>query len=200
MDKIVYTMRRKRKEDAKMKMKLMIASDLHGSAYYARKLLAAFQAEEAEKLLLLGDLLYHGPRNALPKEYNCMAAAEVLNSLCDKIIAVRGNCDCEVDQMVLEFPMLADYALLEWEGKMLYATHGHIWNEEHTPPMAAGTVLLNGHFHLPAGRSHGIWHYVNPGSVSIPKDGSVGSYLIFEDGIFTWKDMDGNAYQNYAVD
>ncbi len=181
-------------------MKLMIASDLHGSAYFGKKLLDAFRAEQPEKLLLLGDLLYHGPRNALPREYDCMTVAGMLNGLKNWILAVRGNCDCEVDQMVLEFPMLADYALLEWEGVALYATHGHLWNEDHTPPMAAGTVLLNGHFHLPTARNHGDWHYVNPGSTSIPKDGSVGSYLILDHGVFTWKDMEGRAYQTYALD
>ena len=181
-------------------MKLMIASDLHGSAYYAGKLLEAYHAEQPGKLLLLGDLLYHGPRNALPKDYDCMAAAGALNGIKDHILAVRGNCDCEVDQMVLSFPLLADYALVEWEGLTLYATHGHLWNEECLPPMAEGTVLLNGHFHLPAARNHGSWHYINPGSTSIPKDGSVGSYLTLEGCMFTWKDMDGQAYQTYRVE
>ena len=180
-------------------MKLMIASDLHGSAYYAQKLLDAFNAEQPRKLLLLGDLLYHGPRNALPRDYDCMAVAGILNGLRDRVLAVRGNCDCEVDQMVLEFPMLADYALLEWDGVTLYATHGHLWDENNTPPMAPGAVLLNGHFHVPAAHNHDTWHYINPGSTSIPKDGSVGSYLILEDGAFTWKDMDGKAYQTYRL-
>lgn len=180
-------------------MKLMIASDLHGSACYVRKLLAAYEAERPGKLLLLGDLLYHGPRNALPEEYDCMAVAEMLNGVKDHILAVRGNCDCEVDQMVLEFPIMADYALLEWEGVSLYATHGHLWDEEHTPPMAPGTVLLNGHFHVPAARGHGSWHYINPGSTSIPKEGNAGSYLILEGRTFTWKDMEGRAFQTYDL-
>ena len=180
-------------------MKLMIASDLHGSAYYAQKLLDAFNAEQPQKLLLLGDLLYHGPRNALPRDYDCMAVAGILNGLKDRVLAVRGNCDCEVDQMVLEFPMLADYALLEWDGVTLYATHGHLWDEDNTPPMAPGAVLLNGHFHVPTAHNHDTWHYINPGSTSIPKDGSVGSYLILEDRTFTWKDMDGKAYQTYSL-
>lgn len=180
-------------------MKLMIASDLHGSAYCAGKLLDAYRAEQPGKLLLLGDLLYHGPRNALPRDYDCMAVAGMLNGVRDHILAVRGNCDCEVDQMVLEFPIMADYALLEWEGITLYATHGHLWDETNPPPMAAGTVLLNGHFHVPTAHRHDGWHYINPGSTSIPKDGSVGSYLILEDGTFTWKDMDGKAYQSYEI-
>ena len=111
-------------------MKLMIASDLHGSAYYVRKLMDAYAAERPDRLLLLGDLLYHGPRNALPKEYDCMAVAGMLNGVKEKIIAVRGNCDCEVDQMVLEFPITADYAMIACNGITLYATHGHLWNEE----------------------------------------------------------------------
>ena len=119
-------------------MKLMIASDLHGSAYYAQKLLKAYHAEQPGKLLLLGDLLYHGPRNALPRDYDCMAAAGALNGIKDHILAVRGNCDSEVDQMVLQFPMMADYALVHWNGLTLYATHGHLWNEECPPPMAEG--------------------------------------------------------------
>ena len=181
-------------------MKLMIASDLHGSAYYAGKLMEAYHAEQPGKLLLLGDLLYHGPRNALPRDYDCMTAAAALNGVKDHIVAVRGNCDCEVDQMVLSFPLLADYALVEWEGLTLYATHGHLWNEECPPPMAEGTVLLNGHFHVPAARNHGSWHYINPGSTSIPKDGSANSYLVLEDRTYTWKDMDGQAYQTYRVE
>lgn len=180
-------------------MKLMIASDLHGSAYYVRKLMDAYAAEKPEKLLLLGDLLYHGPRNALPRDYDCMAAAGMLNGIRDHILAVRGNCDCEVDQMVLEFPLLADYALVEWEGLTLYATHGHVWNEEHLPPMSRGTVLLNGHFHVPVCSAHEDYLYLNPGSTSIPKDGSVGSYLVLEGGVFTWKDMDGRAYRSHQV-
>ena len=180
-------------------MKLMIASDLHGSAYCVKKLMDAYAAEKPEKLLLLGDLLYHGPRNALPRDYDCMAVAGMLNAVRENIIAVRGNCDCEVDQMVLEFPMLGDYALLEWEGLALYATHGHVWNEECPPPMAKGTVLLNGHFHVPACKPHGDFLYINPGSTSIPKEDSVGSYLILEGGAFCWKDMDGRTYQSYQA-
>ena len=181
-------------------MKVMIASDIHGSAYYAKKLTAAFQAEQPDKLLLMGDLLYHGPRNALPQDYDCMAVAEQLNALRDQIVAVRGNCDAEIDQMVLQFPIMADYALLEWDGLTLYATHGHLWNEHCLPPMAKGTILINGHFHVPACRAHGDFLYINPGSTSIPKEDSVGSYLVLEDRTFTWKDMDGRAYQMHTVE
>ena len=180
-------------------MKWMIASDLHGSAKCCRLLLEAFRREGAERLILLGDLLYHGPRNDFPEEYDTRAVTALLNTAKDRLLCVRGNCDSEVDQMVLEFPIMADYALLEWDGAVLYATHGHIWNEENTPPMTRGTVLLNGHFHVPAARRHDGWHYINPGSTSIPKDGSPESYLILEHNVFTWKDMNGKAYQTYSL-
>ena len=170
-------------------MKLMIASDLHGSAYYAGKLLDAFRAERPGKLLLLGDLLYHGPRNALPREYDCMAAAERLNSIKNHIVAVRGNCDCEVDQMVLEFPILADYALLSWEGADLFATHGHNYGPGNPPPLEAGDFLLCGHTHLPVRRDSGGFTYLNPGSLSLPKEGTPHSYMTLEGGVFTWHDL-----------
>lgn len=179
-------------------MKWMIASDLHGSARCCRALLEALDREGADRLVLLGDLLYHGPRNDFPEEYDTRAVTALLNSVKNRLLCVRGNCDSEVDQMILEFPMQADYALLNWEGLTLYATHGHLWNEDNPPLMTAGTVLLNGHFHLPAARSHDGWHYINPGSTSIPKDGSTGSYLILENRVFTWKDMDGTPYQTYT--
>jgi len=181
-------------------MKLMIASDLHGSAYYVKKLMDAYRAEKPDKLLLLGDLLYHGPRNALPEDYSCPDVADQLNAIKEQIIAVRGNCDAEVDQMVLDFPIMADYTLLQVNGLTLFATHGHLWNEDCPPKMAEGTVLLNGHIHVPACNVHGRYLYINPGSTSIPKGGSVGSYLVLEEKTFTWKDMEGNAYKNYTVE
>lgn len=181
-------------------MKLMIASDLHGSAYYADKLMDAFRREQPDRLLLLGDLLYHGPRNALPRDYDCMRVAGMLNSIKERIIAVRGNCDCEIDQMVLEFPMMGDYALLEANGLSIYATHGHLWWEDNPPPMAKGTVLLNGHFHVPTCNVHEDFLYLNPGSTSIPKEDSVGSYLMLEDRSFTWKDMSGSPYRTHTVE
>ena len=180
-------------------MNLMIASDLHGSAYHVNELMEAFGRERPDKLLLLGDLLYHGPRNPLPRDYDCMAVAGRLNAVRERILAVRGNCDSEVDQMVLQFPMMADYALLEWNGLLLYATHGHIWNEENLPPMSPGTVLLNGHFHIPVCHVHEEYLYLNPGSTSIPKDGSVGGYLVLEERTFSWKDMGGQPWKTHTV-
>ena len=178
-------------------MKLMIASDIHGSAYYCKKLLEAFEREEAERLLLLGDILYHGPRNDLPKDYAPKEVIAMLNPLKDKLLCVRGNCDTEVDQMVLSFPVLADYAVLFLDGRTVYATHGHNYNEEKLPPLADGDVLLNGHTHVPKCTDHGTYTYMNPGSVSIPKESSPNGYMTYENGEFLWKDLDGKVYMEY---
>ena len=129
-------------------MKLMFASDIHGSAYYCRRMLELYQKSNANRLILLGDILYHGPRNDLPKDYAPKEVIAMLNPLKDQILAVRGNCDTEVDQMVLEFPILADYAFLLVEGQAIYATHGHIFHENHLPPVQDGDVLIHGHTHL----------------------------------------------------
>lgn len=180
-------------------MKWMIASDLHGSAQCCRRLLEALQREGADRLILLGDLLYHGPRNDFPEEYDTRAVTALLNSVKHRLLCVRGNCDSEVDQMVLQFPMMADYALVHWNGLTLYATHGHIWNEERLPPMCPGTVLLNGHFHLPACRVHEDYLYLNPGSASIPKDDSVGGYLVLEERTFSWRHMTGQTWKKHTV-
>lgn len=166
-------------------MKLMIASDIHGSAYYCKKLLEEYRAKKADKLLLLGDLLYHGPRNDLPKDYNPKQVITMLNSMKDEILCVRGNCEAEVDQMVLEFPCMADYILLYIDGKTIFATHGHLFHEDNLPPLKKGDILLHGHTHVTANRSIGEIQYVNPGSVSIPKEGTVHGYMILEDGEFT---------------
>lgn len=171
-------------------MKLMIASDIHGSAYYCRKLKEAYERERADRLLLLGDLLYHGPRNDLPKEYNPKEVISILNSLKEHILCVRGNCDTEVDQMVLDFPILADYCLLEVNGRTIFASHGHHHNPQTPPFLKTGDILLNGHTHIPACEQIGSFTYVNPGSVSIPKEGSAHGYMIFEQD-FIWKTLDG---------
>ena len=115
-------------------MKLLIASDIHGAAGYCRNLLAAWDREGADRLLLLGDLLYHGPRNDLPPDYAPKEVIALLNARKNQIFCVRGNCDTEVDQMVLEFPVLADYAVLTAGSRLLYATHGHVYNTAHLPP------------------------------------------------------------------
>lgn len=165
-------------------MKLMIASDIHGSEYYCKKMIEEFYRQQADKLLLLGDILYHGPRNELPRDYNPKGVIALLNPLKDKILCVRGNCDSDVDQMVLDFPILAEYAYLYIDGKTIFATHGHKFNRENLPPLNKGDILLNGHTHIPAMENKGDYTYINPGSVSIPKNGSDHSYLIMEKGEF----------------
>ena len=176
--------------------KWMIASDLHGDYACAARLIEQYRASGAERLILLGDLLYHGPRNDLPAGYAPKKVIELLNSVRSELLCVRGNCDTEVDQMVLSFPILADYAYLSADGLTIFATHGHTWNTEKTPPLKQGDVLLHGHTHVPAAQAFGDGNwYLNPGSTSIPKEGSPKSYLIYEDRRFTWYDLDGNEYK-----
>ena len=175
-------------------MKWMIASDLHGSAYYCRKMLEAFEREGADRLFLLGDLLYHGPRNDLPREYAPKEVIPLLNGKMEKLLCVRGNCDAEVDQMVLEFPVLADYAVLPVERRLIYATHGHIYHVKNLPPLAPGDVLLHGHTHVPAWTEFGQGNlYLNPGSVSIPKENSPHSYMTLEENTMQWKELESSA-------
>ena len=172
-------------------MKLMFASDIHGSAYYCRKMLEAYQAEEADRLILLGDILYHGPRNDLPKEYAPKEVIAMLNPMKNDICAVRGNCEAEVDQMVLDFLVMADYALILYGERNLYATHGHIYNENNLPPLKNGDILIHGHTHVLKAEKREDYTLLNPGSVSIPKEGNPPSYAILEDGLFTIKGFDG---------
>ena len=181
-------------------MKLMIASDIHGSAYYCKQLLEAFGAEKADRLLLLGDILDHGPRNDLPRDYAPKEVLGMLNELKDRIFCVRGNCDTEVDQMVLSFPILANYCILTAGNRLIYATHGHNFNLQALPPLRPGDVLLHGHTHIPAWECFGNGNlYVNPGSVSIPKAVSKHSYMILEDGVLTWKALDGSTYHSEVL-
>ncbi len=167
-------------------MKYVIASDIHGSAYYCRLLKERYLEENAQKLILLGDLLYHGARNPLPRGYSTLETAEVLNSLKEHILCIKGNCDSQVDTLVLEFPISAEVALLPAGKKTLVLTHGH-----ETPALLGeGDVLVNGHFHVPAFEKREGYTYVNCGSVSIPKDGSPHSYLVLEGNALTWKDVE----------
>ena len=182
-------------------MKWMIASDIHGSAAYLEKLLEAYKQEKADRMLLLGDLLYHGPRNDLPEEYQPKRVIELLNGMKDDILCVRGNCEAEVDQMVLEFPVLSDYCVLAEGTQAIYATHGHIYNEQKLPPLHSGDILLHGHTHVPKCVVHETEQYIcmNPGSVSIPKEESWHGYMIWEGKNFVWKDFDGQEHLRYSV-
>ena len=180
--------------------KIMIASDIHGSAYYCRKLLEAYTEEGADRLLLLGDILYHGPRNDLPRDYAPKEVIALLNERKNDIYCVRGNCDTEVDQMVLDFPILADYAVLPVGRRLVYATHGHVHNLKNLPPLAPGDVLLHGHTHIPAWTEFGEGNlYLNPGSVSIPKEGSAHSYMTLEGETFLWKTLEGEVYRELEL-
>ena len=162
-------------------------------------MLEAYKNEEADKLLILGDILYHGPRNDLPKGYAPKEVIEMLNAISDKILCVRGNCDTEVDQMVLNFPILADYAVLTYENCLIYATHGHNFNNDKLPPLKPEDILLHGHTHVPVCEKFATHTYINPGSVSIPKEGSAHGYMTFEDGIFLWKNLQGEVYKEYKL-
>ncbi|MBE6900255.1 MAG: phosphodiesterase [Ruminococcaceae bacterium] len=176
-------------------MKLMIASDIHGSAFYCKKLLEAFKNEHADRILLLGDILYHGPRNDLPKDYAPKEVISMLNGISEHILCVRGNCDTEVDQMVLGFPVLSEQALLFIDGTEMLAVHGH----KAFPAVKPGTFVLSGHTHIPKLEEKEGVIYMNPGSVSIPKENSHHGYLLFEQGEFLWKDFDGNIKNSYKI-
>ncbi len=173
-------------------MKLMFASDIHGSLYWAEKMKAAWEREAPEKLILLGDLLYHGPRNDLPRDYNPKGVIALLSGLREEVLCVRGNCEAEVDQMVLPFPVMADYMALWLDGRMAFVTHGHLFNEEKLPSLRKGDILIHGHTHVPVVREHpeGGYTYLNPGSVSIPKEQSPNSYMIYEDGAFSIRKLE----------
>ena len=180
-------------------MRYLFASDLHGSYRFGRELMEAFEREKADKLVLLGDLLYHGARNDLPEEYDTKALTALLNHYKDSILAVRGNCDAEIDQMVLEFPMMGDYIQLYADGHDFLVTHGHLFNEHSMIPHAPGTVLVHGHTHVKAAMKLGDIWYLNPGSVTMPKDDDKHSYLIYENNRFTFKELSGNVISTFEL-
>ena len=178
-------------------MKYVIASDLHGSALYTKTLLESVEREAADRLLLLGDLLYHGPRNDLPAGYDPKETAGLLNKKKNMIFAVRGNCEAEVDQQVLEFPVMADYAVFVEGAVKVFATHRHLYNENHIPPLTEDFIFLHGHTHIPRCERHGGLLYMNPGSVSIPKGGSERSYILWNEDEFTLKTLEGTILAQY---
>ena len=174
----------------------MIASDIHGSAYYCEKLIERFHEEGAQKLLLLGDLLYHGARNALPQDYSTLKTAQLLNSVKEHILCIKGNCDSEVDTLVLEFPVEADFAYFPLAGRNAIAAHGH----KLPSYLKKGDLLFNGHFHVPAFEERENYTYINCGSVSIPKENSPHSCMLIEDGHLNWIDLTtGEAFQSIRL-
>lgn len=172
-------------------MKLIIASDIHGDVNCTNALLEVMKKENADKLVLLGDILYHGPRNDLPAGYNPKMVIAALNNIADKIICVRGNCDAEVDQMVLKFPIMDDFRYIEVDGLRIFATHGHHYNQDTPPRLSAGEILIHGHTHIPKCEKFGENYCMNPGSISIPKGGFKPSYMTYENRTFEIKDFDG---------
>lgn len=180
-------------------MKLLIASDIHGSLKYCKKLLERYKEENCDKLILLGDILYHGPRNDLPEEYNPKGVIELLNSISSEMLAVRGNCEAEVDDMVLDFNVLADYALLYLDNRMVFLTHGHKFNPQNPPKLKKGDILFNGHTHISKIEETDSFIYVNPGSVSIPKENTPKGYIILDEKIILHKDLDGNLLKEYKL-
>ena len=180
-------------------MKYMFASDIHGSAYYCRKMLDAYKEEQADRLVLLGDLLYHGPRNDLPRDYAPKEVIPMLNSLKSEIFAVRGNCEAEVDQMVLDFPVMADYCILAIDGRTFYATHRHIYNENNLPPLKDGDILIHGHTHVLRADQKENCIILNPGSVSIPKEDNPPTYAVLEDRVFAIKTFDGDTIREMRL-
>lgn len=180
-------------------MKLMFASDLHGSRSAAEAVLRRYEAERCDRLVLLGDLLYHGPRNDLPDVYDPKAVTALLNGAKDELFCVRGNCDAEVDQMVLEFPIMADYALMDLDGTLAFVTHGHLYHLDALPPHKEGDLLIHGHTHLPVvERAHGVT-YINPGSAALPKDGNPKSYMVYESGLFEIKTLAGEVFKTHRL-
>ena len=176
-------------------MKIFIASDLHGSAEYCRRMKEAFTNENADKILLLGDVLYHGPRNDLPENYCPKEVLKLLDTVKDKIICVSGNCDAEIDKEVLPFPVISDFGAIFIDGLNIYFAHGH----KKEPLLSKGDVYLTGHTHVPLKELHEGHYHLNPGSLSIPKEGSRHGYIVYENRKFTFKDLSGEVYDEVEI-
>ncbi|KHD37062.1 phosphodiesterase [Clostridium acetobutylicum] len=180
-------------------MKIFFMSDIHGSLHYLEKALARFKEENADFIVILGDELYHGARNPLPLGYNPKAVSELLNSYSEQIIAIRGNCDSEVDEMVLTYPIMSTYSTILYKDKRLFLTHGHVYGEENLPQLRRGDVFLYGHTHVPVAKKKDDIYIINPGSISIPKENSPNSYAVFENDLFEIKDLAGNTFMKLNI-
>ncbi len=180
-------------------MKLMFASDLHGSLSAAQAIFNRYQTEGADRLVLLGDLLYHGPRNDLPDAYDPKGVTALLNAHKDDLLCVRGNCDAEVDQMVLNFPIQADYALFDLDGTTAFVTHGHLFNTAALPPHKTGDLLIHGHTHVLTVQQADGMTYINPGSAALPKEGNPKSYMVYENGVFSIKTLEGEVIRTHSI-
>lgn len=180
-------------------MKLMFASDIHGSRSAMEAILHRYQAEGADRLVLLGDLLYHGPRNDLPDQYDPKGVTALLNAHKNELLCVRGNCDAEVDQMVLEFPIQADYAVFDLDGTMAFVTHGHLFNTGCLPPHKPGDLLIHGHTHVLTVQEKDGMTYINPGSAALPKEGNPKSYMVYDKGVFRIKTLEGETILTHSI-
>jgi len=172
-------------------MRILFVTDIHGSSYFAKKALEAFEKEEANFIALLGDELYHGPRNPLPREYNPAEVAELLNKYADRIIAVKGNCDSEVDQMMFNFPIMSSHSTILYNERRLFLTHGHIYNENKMPVLNPGDVLIYGHTHInKTEKKEGIF-IINLASIALPKNDNPNCYAVLDNDVFRIKDVNG---------
>lgn len=183
----------------RINVKLFFVSDIHGSAYYLKKALQRFNEDGADYIVILGDELYHGARNPLPRDYNPKEVTALLNEYSSRIIAVRGNCDSEIDSVVLDFPMMSDYSVLFYNGRRLFLTHGHIYNEENMPKLKSGDAMLYGHTHVPRAEKVGDVFLINPGSITFPKENYPNSYGILKDNIFEIKNLDGKPFKRIEI-
>lgn len=180
-------------------MKLFFIADIHGSLYYLKKALQRFNEEAADYIIILGDELYHGARNPLPQEYNPKEVTALLNEYSDRIIAVRGNCDSEIDSVVLNFPMMSDYSIVFYNDRRLFLTHGHIYNEDNMPKLKNGDLFIYGHTHVPKAEKKGSIFFINPGSITFPKDGAPNSYGVLEGNSFEIKDLGGKTFKKIEL-
>lgn len=180
-------------------MKLFFISDIHGSLHYLKKALDQYEKEAADYIVILGDELYHGARNPLPEGYHPKEVAVLLNSYADKIIAVRGNCDSEVDQMVLEFPVMSDYSTILHQGRRIFLSHGHIYGPDHLPKLSRGDLFVYGHTHIPVAEKREDIYVINPGSISMPKENNPNTYGVLEGQTFQIKTLDGSLFKEIEL-
>ncbi|ARC84883.1 phosphodiesterase, family protein [Clostridium argentinense CDC 2741] len=180
-------------------MKLFFMSDIHGSLKYAKLGVEAFIKEEADYMVILGDVLYHGPRNPLPEEYNPKEVANLLNEYAEKIIGVRGNCDAEVDQMLLTYPCMMDYNVILTRNRRIFVTHGHIYNENNLPNISKGDIIIYGHTHIPVAESENGIFIFNPGSIAYPKENNPHSYGVIDGNKFYIKNLEGEVIKEIDI-
>lgn len=181
-------------------MKLLFASDIHGDIVCAKELFDIYEREQADKIIFLGDMLYHGPRNDLPPHYAPKEVIALANRYRDALCCVRGNCESEVDQMVLNFPVMADSMMIWEKGRRFFITHGHLYNMQTPPPLCRGDLLIHGHTHVLAVTPFGEDNtYLNPGSVTLPKEGNPRSYMLYEDGSFSIRDFNANEILHFEI-